>query len=278
MFISESSNQNQFWHITPMARYGSAFFDSGVRYDAPNNIQSTNMMTLTRFLDVPFDDPRISLAELLGFSTDHLARMIANNTTGELTPRITATTSALGLVDDSATDDETKLGLRKARKRAKGDFREALPAKVAKIIGGVVAQYGAGSLVETECCPLGRTIYTTSTDDQIGQRLQTLLNGVTAHVADLGAPLVAQAQALVDGWDTVYAGSETAGGAKTSTQEAKKAARENLQLMLFLNLLKLAEVFARQPEKLALYMRQSLLEDHPRHPAEPPTPPTPPTP
>ncbi len=30
--------------------------------------------------------------------------------------------------------------------------------------------------------------------------------------------------------------------------------------MLFLNLLKLAEMFARQPEKLALYMKQSLLE------------------
>ena len=48
-----------------------------------------------------------------------------------------------------------------------------------------------------------------------------------------------------------------------------RSARENLQPMLFLNLLKLAEKWARQPEALALYMQQSLLEDHP---AAPPTP------
>jgi hypothetical protein len=42
--------------------------------------------------------------------------------------------------------------------------------------------------------------------------------------------------------------------------------------MLFLNLLKLAEMFARQPDKLDLYMQQSLLEDPPAAP-EPPTPP-----
>jgi hypothetical protein len=41
-------------------------------------------------------------------------------------------------------------------------------------------------------------------------------------------------------------------------------AQEDLQLMLFLNPLKLGEMFARQPEKPHLYMRQSLLEDHPQ--------------
>jgi hypothetical protein len=75
-------------------------------------------------------------------------------------------------------------------------------------------------------------------------------------------------------WVTVYAASEAATGAKTTTQEGKKLARENLQLMLFLNLLKIAEMFPRQPEKLALYMQQSLLMDHPQQPEEP-TPPTP---
>ena len=77
----------------------------------------------------------------------------------------------------------------------------------------------------------------------------------------------------------VYTASETASGAKTTTEEGKKMARENLQIMLFLTLLKLAEMFPRQPEKLPLYMQQSLLEtpssgDDPAPPA-PPTPPTP---
>ena len=259
-----------------MARFDFAFFDSGARWDAPD-AHPTTMRTLSRFLENPFDDDKISLAELLSFSTDHLQRMIANNAGGELAGRITATTSALDLVANCATDDETKLALRKARKQAKDAFRAGLADKVAKIAGAVTAKYGQDSPEMTECFPLGRTVFSSSTDDQLKNHLQTLLNGVTAHAADLGAPLEAEAAALLAGWMAAYSASEAATGAKTTTQEGKKLARENLQLMLMLNLLKVAEMFARQPEKLALYMQQSLLEDHPQQPA-PPAPPAPPVP
>ncbi len=46
--------------------------------------------------------------------------------------------------------------------------------------------------------------------------------------------------------------------------------------MLYLNLVKIMELFPRQPEKLSLYMQQHLLEN-PSSPDEPP-PPAPPTP
>ena len=63
--------------------------------------------------------------------------------------------------------------------------------------------------------------------------------------------------------------------AKTTTEEGKQLERENLQLMLYLNLCKLMEMFARQPEKLAPYMQQSLLEVPPRKRRKSPRPPTP---
>jgi hypothetical protein len=85
-----------------------------------------------------------------------------------------------------------------------------------------------------------------------------------------------QATNLKNNWATIYAASEASTGGKTTTQEGKNLARENLQLMLFLCLLKLAEMFPRQPEKLALYMQQHLLEN-PSSPEEP-EPPVPPTP
>lgn len=59
----------------------------------------------------------------------------------------------------------------------------------------------------------------------------------------------------------------------TTSQEGKRLARENLQLMLFLNLLKLGEMFPRAPEQLNLYMQQSLLEDHPAEEEEETPPP-----
>ena len=84
--------------------------------------------------------------------------------------------------------------------------------------------------------------------------------------------------ALKTAWITLYSASESATGAKTTTEEGTQLARENLQLMLYLNLCKLMEMFPRQPEKLALYMQQSLLEvptsEEEDEDPEPPAPPT----
>ena len=262
-----------------LAHFDFSFFDSGARWDAPD-AHPTHMIDLNRFLQNPFDDPQISVGELLGFSSDNLARMIANNPGNELTPRITATTSALTLVQDCVTDDLTKKAIRKARKQVKDAFRKSLLEDVAMVHGAVVAKYGPNSPEVAECFPQGRSIFSTSTDDTLEQHIETLRNGVTAHVAGLGAPLVAEVTALLTEWQAVYAQSESSGGNATTSQEGKKLARENLQLMLFLNLLKLAEMFPRQPEKLNLYMQQSLLEDSvsPDEVVPPPPPPVPPTP
>ena len=237
------------------------------------------MRTLARFLDVPFDDPGIGLVKLVTFSLDHVQRMIANNIAQQFDTRITATQSSLALVMSHATDDETKLALRKARNQTKKAFRADLPAKIAKIAAAVTAKYGAVSPEMTECFPLGRTIFSTCVIDDLSKQLETLQNGITAHATDLGPTLVSDMAALVTGWAAIHEASETADGAKTATEEAKQLARENLQLMLFLNLLKIAEIFPRQPEKLARYMQQSLLENHPAQPDDPTPPtPTPPTP
>ena len=258
-----------------MARYGFAFFDSGARWDAPD-AHRTSMIDLHRFLENPFDDPAISLAELLSFSSDHLQRMIANPAGGELTARITATASALTLVENCATDDKTKKAVRKARKQVKDAFRADLSKEIARVHAAVVAKYGPDTPQVTECFPQGRRIFGECTDDQLAQFLQTLHNCVGAHVAELGAPVLATVAGLITEWTAIYAASENSSGAVTTSQEGKKAARENLQLMLFLNLLKFGEMFARQSEKLELYMRQSLLEDSPADEEEPAPPaPTP---
>lgn len=260
-----------------MARWGFAFFNSGVRFNQPD-AHPTSMRNLSRFLENPFDDIGIAVARLIAFTTDSLQRMIANNSGGELSTRITATTSALTQVTDCVTDDQTRLGIRMARKQSKADFRAAIPAGVAKLVAAVTAEFGPDSPEVTECVPQGRSIFGTCQDDEVSGHLQTLINGITAHQAVLGATLVTKANALKTAWITVYNASETSSGAKTVSEQGKKMARENLQLMLFLNLTKLMEMFPRQPEKLALYMQQSLLEVPGSEEEEEPEPPVPPTP
>jgi|GEM_PF-866976 len=258
-----------------MARWGYAFFDSGVRYDAPD-AHPTHMRDLASFFVNPFDDREISIDELLAFSTDHLQRMIANNGGGELSARITATTSSLDLLGDHVTDDQGKLGLRKARKQAKDNFRESLPLAVSKIMSAVAYYYGPDAPQITECVPQGRSIFSSCRDDKVETHLQTLVTALTSYQGSIEDEVITDATNLKNAWVAVYNASETSTGAKTTTEQGKKLARENLQLMLFLNLVKLMEMFARQPEKLPLYMNQSLLEN----PSSPPpsAPPAPPPP
>ncbi len=236
------------------------------------------MRNLSKFLENPFDDDGISIAELVAFTTDNIERMKANNSSGELTPRITPTELSLGLVRQRFTADETKLGLRKGSKQDKNAFRKDLPATMAKLALVVEVKYGEKSPEYLECLPHGRSVFTSSTDDLLESHIQTFITGVTAHQADLGAQVVTDATAVKTGWLEVYAPSESASAAKAATKDEKKYARENLQAMLYLNLIKFCEMHPREPEKLATYMTQSLLEDHPRSSGEEPAPSPTPTP
>lgn len=255
---------------------GSTFHSRFVYAELDPNLNlSTMMIQLTRFLENPFDDAGISLDELIAFTTDHLQRMIANNPGALLNARITATTAMLAVVESCTTDDLTKLGLRKGAKLSKNTYREALPDNIARIHAAVVYKFGPNGPQVLNCFPQGRTVFSQCTDDNLENHLQTLLNGVTAHQAQIGVPVVADVGGLLSTWTAIYAASESSSGAKTTTQEGKKQARLNLQLELFKNLLTIALNFPRQLEKLPLYMQQSLLEDHPPQPEEPTPPPTP---
>lgn len=223
------------------------------------------MKRLTYYLENPFDDAAISVAELLAFTTDHLQRMIANNDSGQLTARITATTSAYQEVSDCVSDDWTKLGLRMARNQAKTDFRkDTLRAGVERIEGALKSAYADSTPVLLEALPKGRTIFTACRDDQVATYIAILHSTVTAHAVDLAPAIITLSGTLKAQWAAILAASEESTGQKISTENDKRLARQNLQLMLFLNLHKLAEMFPRQPEKLVLYMQQHLLKNRRR--------------
>jgi hypothetical protein len=217
------------------------------------------MINLARYFENPFDTPKVSLASLLAFTTDHLQRMLANNPGGVFTARITGTTAALNAINSSAVDDSTKLGVRKARKQSKRAFRKALPERLAKIQAQVVAKFGGKSPVIAQCFPSGREGVKRAPDDTLEAHLSTLVTGVTAHAAALEPEALTEAEALRTDWRSVYSASESSSGVKASAEQAKRAARALLQRELFLNLLALATQFPCQPEQLGLYMQQSLL-------------------
>jgi hypothetical protein len=257
-------------------RYGQA------RYDEPDNIvttkiKPTHMIDFHKFLTNPLDDPHISMNDLIAFSEDHLARMIKNGSLAQITARIAATTTALTAVEDAFSDDKTGLKARIGRKTAKNAFRDALPASIGKIYGAVLGKFGSNAPEMKDCFGTGRGIFTHCTDGALREELTSLVAGVTKYQTDLGQPAVTDATALLAAWNAVYQPSEESSAAKVTTIAAKNTARANLQLELFLNLLTIAQLFPRQPEKLDVFMQQSLLQPH--NPSTPPPAPapTPPT-
>jgi len=113
-----------------------------------------------------------------------------------------------------------------------------------------------------ECFPQGRSVFTHAKDSDLGEELQTLVNGVTAHQADLGADVVAEAGGLLTGWQAVFQNTGDSKGGKAASQADKAAAKSALALELFKNLVTLALNFPGQPDKLDIYMQGSLLEPH----------------
>jgi hypothetical protein len=217
------------------------------------------MKDLGSYLTNPFDDRKISMGQLLAFASDHLQRMTANDPGGLFAPRVTATTAALEGVNTAFSDDETKLGLRKGRKLAKNEFRTALPQNVGKIAGVVAGKFGESSPEFAECFPLGRTVFSQCRDDELANHLQSLVTAVTNRQPALGAETITNATGLLTGWKAVYVPSETSTGAKTTTQQAKAAARAALQKELFTNLLTIALNHGSQPAQVEVWMQSSLL-------------------
>ena len=236
------------------------------------------MNNLKHYLRNPFDNADVSLDNLLAFTLDHVPRMTANNPGGIFADRITATTKALNGVEENYSDDKTADGLKKAKVKLKDGFRASLSGNIGKIYSAVAAKYSLAGAELDECFPKGRTMFTHAKDSDLGEELQTLVNGVTAHQADLGADVVAQATSLLAGWQAVLQNTGDSKGGKAASQTDKASAKSALALELFKNLLTLAQNFPGQPDKLDVYMQGSLLEPHTHSTGTTPTPAPPTTP
>jgi hypothetical protein len=191
-----------------------------------------------------------------------LDKLRENNPGGIYDGRITATNAALQAVNSAFVDDGTHLGRRKTSKQAKREFRKSLPANIGKIALALNVKYGERSPVLTEFFPSGRSRFIKCRDDGLGAELDVLIGALTEHQAELGPDLLSAAEDLRTRWRAIYADSESSSGAKSSSIQARKSAQAALQMELFRNLLALAQNFAGAPEKLDLFMQQSLLTRH----------------
>ena len=252
------------------------------------------MIRLARLFANPFLDEEVSFMELLNCATDTQQRLIANNPGSVYNGIINGLTVALATVDQCATDDIVKLGLRKGAKAAKGIFRDSLSRHIGKLHAKVTGHFGPGDPAITTIFAGGREIFGDCQDDDLRHHLEGVLANLTPHVPAMGATgtqALSDISGLISTWLALFAASESSTGAKTTTEKEKRAAKDNLAAKLHVALLTLAlqqateasalkkAVTSEQAETLAaLYFRQDLLEDPGSPEDEEPAPPAPPTP
>ncbi|MCB1087995.1 MAG: hypothetical protein KDM63_13175 [Verrucomicrobiae bacterium] len=218
------------------------------------------MSLLTRYYTNPFASPRVPRDRLMAFATDHYPRLVRHNPDGALDDRITATQAAIAAADEAISADLTLHAARIGSKLAKTRFRRALPAQVDRVHSFIRAVFGSRSPETRACGPL--KTYRRCPDDELDNRLATLLAIATKHQAQIGDFAVQLAADLVSGWAAVYQKSESATTERDHAGATLRAALSQLQWELFANLLRLIELHRGDPKQLPLYMQTHLLRRH----------------
>lgn len=220
------------------------------------------MFNFERFFEGFFDNPQISLTELVKYATTSISRMTAVNPGAVFATRITPTQVALAALEAKTTDSGVKSAVRKGATRNKDEFREALPGHMSKIHGKVVGEYGKDSAELLQCFPKGLTVFTTCRDEQLENEMQVTHAGLTAFQATLGVTVVNHLGGLISEWISTYA---LQGGAKATAKSASAqdlpALRKALELELHKNVFFVALTFPLDKAKGMYYLPQEELRN-----------------
>ncbi|HEY8899914.1 MAG TPA: hypothetical protein VIM61_05845 [Chthoniobacterales bacterium] len=125
-----------------------------------------------------------------------------------------------------------------------------------------------------ELLPGGLKEFREATLDALNGKLVALLARLAPYAATIGTADVAGLTTLQGEWATLRGEQVAKKGVSTDASGNRREAADALREQLFDNLLAIARHEKGQPEKLGLYMQQSLLEDATQS-AEEPAPATP---
>ena len=182
------------------------------------------MIDLVRFFFNPFDDERISQAEIETFTIHHIAAMVANNGAGTFSTLITQTTNLSTTFDQSLSSKVVLLGVQKARVQAKDLFRQNLAEELGKIYGMVTGRFGKKGIKTTEIFPGGLSLYSDCEDALLGTNLEALHTALTANVAELGSDPINLADTQKSQWASIFNDAST--GKAGSTPAAPPCATQ----------------------------------------------------
>lgn len=225
------------------------------------------MINLQHLFQDFFADDGFSLTELVGTGGDWVGRMTVTNPGAVFTPRINALAAALAAVESNTTDAGVKLALQKSATANKKNFRTALVGNMAKVQAKVVAQYGKEGVELLEIFPKGLAPFAVNAKEEpLENELGVVAAGLTAHVADLGAPVVSEVGGYLSAWLVVYNASKGSKDVKKSSNLTGGDLRKTLQLEMTKTALFVACTYPGDTVKGAYYLPTEKLFNPQAHP------------
>ncbi len=239
------------------------------------------MIDLKKYFEIPFEDPAISFDECLLFSEDHLAKLKGQNDAGpyagQLLALVTPTQTAFDAFNNAMSERDSQTASREGGTMTKDQALEAFQMHVRRREGTIKGAFGKPSPQYEQFFPRGLSEYNRATMANAEVLMDRMVTKTTAFQTDLGVPMVTEFTSLRAAFVTARAAQLDQKSDVTGARDALYAARGVLEAQMTVNLLTLAIKFMKQPEKVALFFNQSLLEDAVRsQEEEPPAPPAPP--
>lgn len=228
------------------------------------------MINLENFFKNHFDSTRISDDNFNKFTSDHLERL-SNN--GGYPALVAALTAAYGTWSGATLSEATNEAIKQGYTKAVNLAVDAIKKAISQQEGTVRGKYAKSSPAYQEFFPLGVTEYTTATLANIKEKLERFINAATAHVADLGAPFVAQFTALHNSFDSARNAQLGGKGAVSTHKSTSTTTRDTVETQLMVNVLNIALDHIGDPQGGLAFFDKSILES--KQPAKPKTPPKP---
>jgi hypothetical protein len=184
-----------------------------------------------------FANKNISDDNLKKFAEDHLQRMIAKNSGGTFTLRITDTTTAYTNYFGSMSDEDIALSFQQSLTMTNDNLLDLFKKTVSQKEGTIRGFYNKGTPEYEAFFPHGLTEYSNALKANVETLMTRMIAVSTAHVVDLGAPFVATFTTI----KTNYVNARTAqllkigevDDDKTGTADSRDALETELMKNLF---------------------------------------------
>lgn len=191
------------------------------------------MINLNRLFQNWFDDPEISVSELLSFAGDTRGRVAAHNSSGAFDILLPELDTNLGAAGGATGDEATQLAVRKAAVAAKRTLLEQIKGLISRRAGRVSDTFGKGSPQYLEFFPQGITPYREMNETDVAGKLAVLI--AAAHKYD--PTMETEFKAQLTSWTSAQkaAGDQIAStsAADVTQDQALAALRITLMKIIF---------------------------------------------